>query len=143
MGLAPDDRKPTPITIREAYTRIRQWYQTWTALFAQRPPEEATVAGIKIVRDLGTHAKACLDLVESLPEEQVLSDLEIRAVLAEVIAGKLEWAYHQSDGAYEMGAYAHAALGLAGLPALLSEEERRHLRKSRLYPYLHCDRGAS
>ncbi|GBC83081.1 hypothetical protein HRbin10_02221 [bacterium HR10] len=108
MGLAPDGPEPTQITIREAYTKIRQWYQANAARFIESPPEEVEVAGITIVRDFGAHAKACLDLVENLPEEKELSGIEIRAVLAEVIAGKLEWAYHQSDGAYKMAAYAHA-----------------------------------
>lgn len=74
MGLAPTDPKPTQITIREAYTKIRQWYQANTARFIGSPPEES----ITIVRDLGTHAEACLDLVENLPEEKELSDIEIR-----------------------------------------------------------------
>jgi hypothetical protein len=136
MGLARDDPKPAQITIREAYTKIRQWYQANAARFIGSPPEEVKVAGITIIRDFGTHAKACLDLVENLPEEKELTDIEIRAVLAEVIAGKLEWAYHQSDGAYKMAAYAHAALEQAGLPLFLSETEKAQLKTSQIYAYL-------
>ena len=136
MGLAPDDPKPARITIREAYTKIKQWYQANAAQFSDSPPEEIRAGGVTIARDFGSHAKACLDLVENLPEEQTLSDLEIRAVLAEVIAGKLEWAYHQSDGAYKMAAYAHAALEQAGLPLFLSETEKGQLKSSRVYSYL-------
>jgi len=119
MGLAPNDPKPAQITIPEAYSKIRAWYQANTARFVGSPPAEAS-----------------LDLVQNLPDEKELSDLEIRAVLAEVIAGKLEWAYHQSDGAYKMGAYAHAALEQAGLPLFLSETEKPQLKSSQLYFYL-------
>lgn len=136
MGLDPKDPKPTQITIREAYTKIRQWYRNNVPKFLNQPAQEIEIAGFKIVRDFSTHAKACLDLVDNLPEQHELSDLEIRAVLAEVIAGKLEWAYHQSDGDYKMAAYAHAALEQAGLPMFLSEAEKGELRNSRIYPFL-------
>jgi len=68
MGLAPNDPKPAKITIREAYERIRVWYQT----------------NISHVSDIDSRAKACLELVERLPEEGNLSDIEIRAVLLEL-----------------------------------------------------------
>lgn len=136
MGLDPRDPKPAQITIREAYAKIRQWYRANTPKFLDRPLEEIETAGFKIVRDFSVHTKACLDLVDNLPDQSVLSDLEIRAVLAEVIAGKLEWAYHQSDSHYKMAAYAHAALEQAGLPIFLSEVEKRELGSSRIYPFL-------
>jgi len=120
MGLAPSDPKPAKITIREAYERIRGWYQT----------------NISHVSDIDSRAKACLELVERLPEEGNLSDIEIRAVLLEVIAGKLEWAYHLSDGSYKMAAYATAALEQDGIPIFLSEEEQQKLKNSLLYKYL-------
>lgn len=136
MVLAPDDPKPARITIREAYTKIRQWLQVNLAQFEESPPEEVKAGGITIVRNLASHAKACVDLVKNLPEEKKLSDLEIRAVLVEVIAGRLEWAYHQSDGSYKMAAYAHAALKQAGLPPFLSQTEKDKLKTSNLYFYL-------
>jgi len=136
MGLDPKDPKPTRITIREAYSKIREWYQANTARFIGSLPEEIRVGGFVIRRDYSTSAKNSLDLVHNLPDEEKLSDLEIRAVLAEVIAGKLEWAYHQSDGTYKMGAYAHAALEQAGLPPFLSETEKAQLKSSQLYFYL-------
>ncbi|MBC7344004.1 MAG: hypothetical protein H5U03_00960 [Clostridia bacterium] len=136
MGLHPNDPKPVRITIREAYTKIRQWYQANVTRFVNSPAEETTVGGITLKIDIAVHARASLDLIENLPEEQVLSDIEIRAVLAEVIAGKLEWGYHRSDGAYKMGAYAHAALEQAGLPLFLSDQEKTQLKGSRIYPYL-------
>ncbi|MEM4204188.1 MAG: hypothetical protein QXS54_08980 [Candidatus Methanomethylicaceae archaeon] len=136
MGLNPKDPKPTQITIREAYTKIRQWYRHNVSKFINQSAQEIEIAGFKIVRDFSAHAKACLDLVDNLPEQHELSDLEIRAILAEVIAGKLEWAYHQSDGDYKMAAYAHAAIEQAGLPIFLSEAEKGELRNSKLYSFL-------
>jgi len=136
MGLDPKDPKPTQITIREAYTKIRQWYRVNVPKFLDRPAKEIETGEFKIVRDFSTSAKACFDLVDNLPDQSELSDIEIRAVLVEVISGKLEWAYHQSDGDYKMAAYAHAALEQAGLPTFLSEAEKRELRGSRIYPFL-------
>jgi hypothetical protein len=121
MGLDPKDPKPTQITIREAYTKIRQWYRVNVPKFLDRPAKEIETGEFKIVRDFSASAKACFDLVDNLPDQSELSDIEIRAVLVEVISGKLEWAYHQSDGDYKMAAYAHAALEQAGLPTFLSE----------------------
>jgi len=136
MGLDPKDPKPTQITIREAYTKIRQWYRVNVPKFLDRPAKEIETGEFKIVRDFSASAKACFDLVDNLPYQSELSDIEIRAVLVEVISGKLEWAYHQSDGDYKMAAYAHAALEQAGLPTFLSEAEKRELRGSRIYPFL-------
>jgi imidazolonepropionase-like amidohydrolase len=104
--------------------------------FLDRPAKEIETGEFKIVRDFSASAKACFDLVDNLPDQSELSDIEIRAVLVEVISGKLEWAYHQSDGDYKMAAYAHAALEQAGLPTFLSEAEKRELRGSRIYPFL-------
>jgi hypothetical protein len=136
MGLDPKDPKPTQITIREAYTKIRQWYRVNVPKFLDRPAKEIETGEFKIVRDFSASAKACFDLVDNLPDQSELSDIEIRAVLVEVISGKLEWAYHQSDGDYKMAAYAHAALEQAGIPTFLSEAEKRELRGSRIYPFL-------
>jgi len=136
MGLDPKDPKSTQITIREAYTKIRQWYRVNVPKFLDRPAKEIETGEFKIVRDFSASAKACFDLVDNLPDQSELSDIEIRAVLVEVISGKLEWAYHQSDGDYKMAAYAHAALEQAGLPTFLSEAEKRELRGSRIYPFL-------
>jgi len=136
MGLDPKDPKPTQITIREAYTKIRQWYRVNVPKFLDRPAKEIETGEFKIVRDFSASAKACFDLVDNLPDQSELSDIEIRAVLVEVISGKLEWAYHQSDGDYKMAAYAHAALEQAGLPTFLSEAGKRELRGSRIYPFL-------
>lgn len=112
MGLPNDDPVPTEITLRDAYSKIREWYQGHAG------------------RDSNPHAEASLPLIDALPAADQLSELEIRAVLAEVIMGKLEWGYHQSDGEYKMAAYAHSALDSAGYDFRLTGEEVKGLRES-------------
>lgn len=51
MGLAPDDPKPAQITIREAYTKIRKWFQTSAARFIESPAEEVK-AGISLLSEI-------------------------------------------------------------------------------------------
>lgn len=41
---------------------------------------------------------------------------------------ELEWAYHQFDGKFKMAAYAHAALDRAGLPFILTDQEKGDLQ---------------
>ncbi|MEZ8219428.1 hypothetical protein B0813_002965 [Candidatus Fervidibacteria bacterium JGI MDM2 SSWTFF-3-K9] len=121
MPLLANDPIPKGITLRDAYTRIRHWYQA-------NAPEFASAGHPWAIESL--------DLIENLPEESELSDAEIKAILLEVIMGKLEWGYHQSDGNYKMAAYAQAALEQVGYPSeVFSEVERQELRNSRLYPY--------
>jgi len=50
MGLDPKDPKPTQITIREAYTKIRQWYRVNVPKFLDRPAKEIETGEFKIVR---------------------------------------------------------------------------------------------
>jgi hypothetical protein len=130
MGLDVSDEKPVGISLQGAYTAIRDWYRTNAGGLSEEPPAEGSP-------DIRQYAKECLPLVRALPPEG-LSQLEIRAVLYEVIMGQLEWAYHRSDGQYKMAAYAHAALDEAGLWLGFSERERRELKAApgTLLPYL-------
>jgi hypothetical protein len=86
------------------------------------------------------YAKRSEELINALPAVDQLSQLEIRAVFGEVIYGHLEWAYHQSDGNYKMGAYAHGALETTGLNWSLNEQEKKKLKASVLWPYLMISR---
>jgi hypothetical protein len=121
MGLGPEDKLPEGITLAKAYRAIRTWYQTHTDLI-RGSTEEYRARSKK--------------LIDALPPANKLDELELRAVLLEVIMGLLEWGYHDSDGAYKMGAYAHAALDAAELGYRLSEQERRQLSTSVLAPFL-------
>jgi hypothetical protein len=88
-------------------------------------------------REYGKRSEA---LIKALPPASALTDLEIRAVLREVVSGNLEWAYHDTDGQCKMSAYAHGALEAAGLNCSLSESEEQELKGSKLWPHLMINR---
>ncbi len=121
MGLGRDDKKPQNISLKEAYGKIRYWYQDNIDFLLQRDDE---------------YSQKSLMLVKALPSANAVTNQEIRAVLVEVISGLLEWAYHQSDDNYKMAAYAHAALESSGMKLQSSKNEIEQLKKSRLWPYL-------
>jgi hypothetical protein len=136
MGLSNEDKTPDGISLREAYTKIKQWYKINTPLLTQDSSGILHTGGLVTQRNYSKYANAALDLVNSLPDESGLSEVEIRAILSEVIAGKLEWAYHESDGKYKMAAYAHAALKKANQPIFLTREDKDKLKSSSLYQFL-------
>ena len=121
MGLSSTDRKPVGISLRDAYSAIRTWYQ-------------CNIAGIQARGD--AYGQASAALIQALPIASALSDVEIVAVFREVIAGYLEWAYHQSDGHYEMAVYAQAALETLGRSYSLTPEETQQLQTSVLWPFI-------
>ena len=123
MGLSQTDKKPRAISLAQAYEHIVRWYSENLSLLRQRTAD-------------GEYAGKSDALIKALPPASGLTDLEIRAVLGEVIYGNLEWAYHETDGQYKMAAYAHGALEAAGLGWSLSEAERQELKDSKLWPYL-------
>jgi len=127
MGLNADDKKPAGMSLADAYERIRQWYSHSIPLLRQKMGD----------RDYANKSEA---LIRALPPAPQLSELEIRAVLGEVIYGNLEWAYHQTDGNYKMAAYAHGALETAGLSWSINEEEKQKLKTSVLWPHLMINR---
>lgn len=122
MGLLPSDAKPQNISSADAYSAIRAWYQHHVNNIPNRNSD---------------YGRRSADLIKHLPPAAQVSDLEQRAVFREVIARLLEWGYHESDGKFKMGAYAHAALEATGKtwPAL-SEQENEQLKTSQLWPYL-------
>ena len=127
MGLDPNDKKPKDVSLAQAYEQIRQWYSKNLPLLRERMGE----------RDYGKRSEA---LIKVLPPATELTDLEIRAVLGEVICGNLEWGYHETDGQYKMGAYAHGALEAAGVKWSFSDAEKQKLRGSALWPHLMISR---
>lgn len=121
MGLSPSDKLPKDIALSDAYAAIRSWYRTHIAEAEQRGDE---------------YGRRSAELIRRLPEVSRNSDLEQRAIMHEVIAGLLEWAYHQSDGQFKMAAYAHAALDKHGGFNAFTPEERKQIEKSGLGPFL-------
>jgi len=112
---------PIRISVKRAYSKIRQWYQANIDIARQHNNDE--------------EYNRYIALIDALPPASKLSDLEMIAILAEVRFGILEWAYHQSDGEYEMGAYAHAAWPEDD-NYLRFDKAQNQLKNSVLYPYL-------
>jgi len=122
MPSTPTDKKPDGISLRDAYSAIRKWYQQ----NIDRP-----------LANGDTYRQASAALVRALPQESALTDIEIVAVFGEVIAGRLEWgAYRESDGRYTMATYAKAALETQGRSYSLTEEETQQLHASVLWPFI-------
>jgi hypothetical protein len=92
MGLSSADKRPSGMTVDEAYEAIRAWYQA----NRHRAPD---------------HSKPVIDGI--VPARQATLDQKV-AVFREVIARNMEWAYHEDDGQYKMAAYALAGLEAAG-----------------------------
>lgn len=121
MAPANGDRIPTSISMSEAYSKIREWYQRNVQRVIDRGDE---------------YGRQSAALINALPATSATTDLEKQAIFGEVIASLLEWAYHESDGEYKMYAYAKGALQTAGIDYSLSDSEIAELRKSRLWPFL-------
>ena len=121
MGLSSTDAKPAGVSLTNAYSAIRTWYQDHV--------DQAQSCG-------GNYGRNSVALIQALPPASALSDIEIIAVLREVIVGYLEWAYHKDDGRYKMAAYAEAALETLGHSYFLASEETDLLKTSILWPYL-------
>jgi hypothetical protein len=125
MGLSSNDKKPTDISLEKAYINIRKWYKNNIDLAIARGDD---------------YGKRSARLIKNLPTVKNINQLEIRAILGEIIYGNLEWAYHKDDGKYKMAAYAHSALETEHFALSLSEEEKDKLKNSRLWPYLSIKR---
>jgi hypothetical protein len=121
MGLLAEDKKPEGISLEDAYTAIRNWYQAHSDLIRGGTDE---------------YRARSKELILQLPEASALDELELRAVVTEVLMGLLEWGYHEADDKYKMGAYAHAALEACALDFRLSEDECDRLAERLLDPLL-------
>ena len=115
MGLKANEQYNGNISLRDSYKKIRAWYT------ANRDTNLASDANYR---------GASNALIDALPDDP--SDLEIRAVLEQIIRGNLEWGFHQSDGQYKMAAYALGAIQSQSLPMFMSDQDRSALSKSPL-----------
>lgn len=121
MPPSAQDSKLTGISIAEAYTAIKHWYLENLPLIDWRS---------------GRYYMRASALIRALPDADDLTDLEARAVFAEVLSGLLEWGYSESDGRFRMGEYAYAALKTAGKASSLTAAERAQLQSTALGPFL-------
>lgn len=122
MGLSDTDKMPSGISTIEAYKKIKSWYQN--------------NLNHKRLDKSSDYGKSSEMLIQNLPDPVNVKPVEIKAVFREVIAGKMEWAYHETDNDYKMAAYAVAALETARQDYSLSEEEFTELKKSNLWKYI-------
>ena len=135
------DPEPNAMSFKDAYTAIRNWYQSNVSLIESimgEFREKRLLLGGSLDTFDRDHSRR-LALIRALPPTDEVSDLECRAVFDEVIGGVLECGIGQSDGPYKMAAYVRAAMGRGG-HAFLGEKERAALRASKLWPYLSCNR---
>ena len=94
MALNPEDARPAGLSDQDRYERIRTWYQ-------------ANVSRLALRQDgYGEHARFSTDYIHTLPPPESATPEQIADLFKQVRAGRLEWAYHESDGRYKMAAYA-------------------------------------
>ena len=116
---------PDGISFADAYAAIRGWCLTHADHYKDAP---------------GMSARS-MALIAALPEVEDASEVEMKAVFGEIIAGNLLWAYKKSDGLHRMAGYAHGALEGAGMTYEISDPvEREQLVASPIGPYLFCAR---
>jgi hypothetical protein len=108
--------------LETAYERIRNWYREHPGL--NKGSAEYVTASNLLINALQAQA----------------SELEMRAVMKEVLAGLLEWGHGQSDGQQTMAAYAQEAVASFGGYSLREAEEAELRRTSSLWPYLSSGR---
>jgi hypothetical protein len=120
MALYKTDARPVDISLSDAYTAIRDWYQKHSDVehHSERPCE-------------ADYLRGPVSLIKALPPAKKLTDIEKIAVLREILFGYLEWGFHKSDGKFKMAAY---AVGISSYS--FTDKEKAQLKKSVLWPYL-------
>ena len=108
------DNTPATMPLEIAYRRVRAWFLA----NVNRASELATTPFV---------AERARTLITNLPES--LTDLEMRAVLHEVLEGLLDWGATGSDGEARMSDYARAGLSASG-GERFSIDERSKLQAS-------------
>ncbi len=111
------DRIPNKMPLQKVYSVIQNWLQ----------------ANIELVK---RYESEYMPLVEALRPADEMRDIEMRAILGEVMWGNLEWAKDASDGQYTLRAYVWAAEKSSSDLLHLSEDEKSELRQSHLWPHL-------
>jgi hypothetical protein len=121
MGLDVRDRLTEGILLKDAYKKIKKWYSS-------------NIHKINVMND--DYRNRSINLVNNLPHENLASELEMRAVLGEVIHGNLEWGYHESDGRFKMAAYSLAAFETLNIGWAFNDAEKEILKSSELWKFL-------
>lgn len=116
------------LCLADCYDVLRNWY---------RQNIDSAMAEAKTQNPISNYMVRSSRLIQALPPSSSVSELEIRRIVDEVIAGKLEWGYwRENDQAY-MISYARAILAILGVEwGQYTESEKKQLQCSRLFPYL-------
>ncbi|MEM1831385.1 MAG: hypothetical protein QXT57_01785 [Thermosphaera sp.] len=104
MGLTKEDMAKVPkgLSLNEYYARIYNWHmKNKNKIFAKLPDRSKD----------DPYIICYLELMRILPEPNVASLEDIAFVCREVLAGLMEWAYHEIDeNGVKIAAYAHYIL---------------------------------
>ena len=89
------------------------------------------------LRDRDEHdpyIRCYLELVEVMPDPELASEEDIALICREVIAGLMEWAYHEEDNyGVKIAAYAHYILNTF-FDGFHGDMTKRYAQNSKLYP---------
>lgn len=119
MGLLEGDIEKVPkgLTLKEYYSRIYRWHRK----------------NSNSKQDDSPYTRRYHDLVESLPAPEKASLEDIVFACEEVIAGLMEWAYHEVDEyGIKTAAYAHHILDTFS-DGFHGEKTKILMRKSKLH----------
>lgn len=113
----------------DAYERIHAWYKANVGLLDAEVVNDFPRNGSRL--ELGPDQRArSRDIIASMPDPADASLEEKRAILKQVRAGALEWAYAASNGDQSNGKWAAAALDQMG-DSEFSSGQSGHLRPAR------------
>ena len=107
--------------IRATYSQLRNWYQANAqTLLDSAPP--ASRRAESIVKSL--------PVIDALPPESDLTDLEIRVVFFEVVYGVLAWSYWDKIGDRSVYELVASTLQQAGYPRDIGDANKKAFRES-------------
>ena len=113
-----------PIPFKRAYATIRAWYQTAKPNTLTRFPGQAI------------RLKRSRKLIDALPPVHTATHIEIISVFREVLMGRLEWAFNESDGIHQMSEYAKQGLYNPPFSLTVTPNESAQLQTSPLWRHL-------
>lgn len=127
MGLTKEDREKVPkgLPLKEYYARIYNWHK--------KNKEKIFIKMSSRPRN-DPYILCYLELVDALPDAENASIEDIMFVCREVIAGLMEWAYHEVDEfGVKLAAYAHYILDTFS-DGSHGERTLKLSKSSKLYP---------
>jgi len=119
------EKVPKGLSLKEYYARIYEWH---------RKNKNKIFDKLKNRDKHDPYIKCYLELMEIIPDPEHASKEDIALICREVIAGLMEWAYHEEDDyGVKMAAYAHYILN-SFFDGFHGEKTIKYAQNSRLYP---------